>query len=320
MSSASDKARLVAAVVALIALSAAFLQMGFAYSTSVQASASISAESMAIDITDGTFNTGAAFSTDEITAQYDAFTTEVVSTSGAADTVVRVTVTDRSTISSYDLVKFRVSSTIQGVKHSAGFVLSMSTTGDDIPMITAADGEIVTGSIGAATGSGQYQFDLKVTGMKSQASAKASAAVTQYVLKGATANVATIGGTDYAGRAIGSSTLEVVDSTIADQELDVTLSTNGFADLGDSGWRYILSLTCVGKAAQYAYSTDGSTWNYSGDDCLILEKDVPYTAALYLAGIQASGSSTTIYAWNDIPSDDGTVISGGTITFAHSNA
>ncbi len=300
----------------IIILAAVLVQAGYAYNTSVQASGSIDAESTAIDITDGTFNNNAVLSTDEITAQYDGFTASVISDTGAADTVVRVTVTDRTTIASHEVLKFRVSSTIQGVKHSAGFILSVTDTADSTPMVTAADGEIVTGSIGAGTGSGEYQFDLKVTGMKSQPSAKASAAVTQYVMNG-TVGIASISGTSYAGREIGSATLEVSD-TATDSDLKVTLSTTNFTDLGDSGWIYILSLARDGEGTQYAFSTDGSTWSYTGgSSCLELEKEAAYTAALYLAG--TSGTACA-YAWEDVPSTDGAVISGGTITFAHSNA
>ncbi len=318
LSSGAERARVAAAAMAVVILAAVFLQVGYAYTAMTQnTNNTVSSEYVVLSQTDYSFSNNAVFATDEITAQYSNFTYEVTSDTGAEDTIVCVTVSDRSTIAVYDIVKFRVSSTIQGVKHSAGFVLSITDTADSTPTITAADGAIVDGSIGAGTGSGSYAFNLKVDGMKSQPSAKASAAVTQYVMNGTTA-ITAVSGTNYAGKAVGDDTLKA-DHTTSTADLSIAVTSSGFTNLGSSGWMYILALTKDGETSQYAYSTNGSTWSYVSGSSWTLKENTAYTTTLYLAGYKA-GTGSSAYAWEDVPSTDGAVITAGTVTFTHTSS
>ncbi len=319
LSSGAEKARIAAAAAAVVILAAVFLQVGYAYTAMTQnTNNTVTSEYVVLSQTNYRFSNNAVFATDEITAQYSDFTSTVTSENGADDTVVCITVADRSTIAAYEIVKFRVMSTIQGVKHTAAFILSITSTDDSGKTITAADEEIVEGSIGAGSEDpGEYVFYLEVTGMKSQPSVKTGAAVTQYVMNG-TGPITAISGTSYAGKAIGTDTLKA-DHTTSTADLNVAVTSSGFTDLGSSGWMYILALTREGETTQYAYSTNGSTWSYvSGSPWTLLENK-EYTTTLYLAGHEA-GTGTNAYAWEDVPRTNGAVITAGTVTFTHTTS
>ncbi len=125
-----------------------------------------------------------------------------------------------------------------------------------------------------------------------------------------------IGDVDYAGKAAVSSTFRAEHSTEAGSRLGLTVSTSGFTDLKESGWMYMLKLT-GGGTTQYAYSTDGSTWEYtSGADNMTVTSGTEYGMVLYLAGLETS-SSYYAYAWEDVPRTAGKVIDDGVITLTY---
>lgn len=113
----------------------------------------------------------------------------------------------------------------------------------------------------------------------------------------------TLGGIEYYGKAIGSSTIRVEYSLSDPDPKDffvqvrnsAALTHYGLADLSDSQWRYILKITADGKATQYAV-TDGSdadAWSYYINDNstyvaetnLVLADNIAnYAVTFYLAG------------------------------------
>ncbi len=304
----------VLAVVAILLAGTGLIGIGYTYTSSTDnTDNTVVSEYVVLTQTNYTFNDSAIFATDEITMPYTDFTSVITSLDGDNNTKIRITVSDRDKIDDYGIVKFFVSSTIDGDRHYAGFILTVTDVADTTPTITVDDNTIGSGTIGAAAGSGEYRFILQISGMKSQSTAKVSAETTLFILNG-TDNLTAISGTDYSGKSLGTSAL-TADHSISTVDIKVRLASTGFKDLTDSGWIYVLVLTREGEASQYAYSIDGSNWSYAANGSLVLKEDKQYTSSLYLAGTKETDSSA--YSWKDVPRTNGYVINNGKITFTY---
>ncbi len=169
------------------------------YTASLTDQETVGVRSVYVNLSQAGYTNETRMATDEITMLYTDFEYEVVSTDTPADTLVRITIPseDRDALKTYDIVKFRIFSTIAGTLHTAGFILHVTTTADsqntregEVPFsipgrtVTANTGQIVESRIDAQTGTGQYVFYLKVTDMKSMPTAEAGAALTQYIFVG----------------------------------------------------------------------------------------------------------------------------------------
>ncbi len=308
------KRNLVLAFAALTLLGAVLVQTGFgSYSSTLSDEETVSVTSKYVNLSQTLYTNTTLFSTDEVTTGYYGFTYEVESSAGADDTVILVTVADRSTLSSFGAVKFWVASAYSGAVHHAEVVLTLTSTADSIPTVAVDVDGTAGGSIGAKAdpGSGSYQFKIQVNGMYSQSTASVTAGATEYVLN-KSVDVGTISGTAYAGKAFVTSVI-TADHSTQTSSMKLRVSTTGFADLGDSGWMYILKLTGSGST-QYAYSTDGENWTYASGGALTVAENSQYAAAFYLAGVK-SGSDAT--AWADVPGTDGAVVTDSVIEFTH---
>ncbi len=242
------------------------------------------------------------------------FSYKVESASGAEDTVVLVTITNRSCAATLAEMHFWITSAYNKTAHRAEVTLLPSSTADDVPEIEVDNDDSASGTIGVATGSGAYQFRIVVNGMTSQDNATMSAWYTKYSINAGT-DLNTISGTQYSGKLVVSAVLTADRSVTESGTLLLRAALYDFRDLSDSGWMYIMTMEPEGGGSvQYAWSSDGTTWTYASGSSFSLQEGSGYTASLYLAGIKDEASA---FSWREIPNDSGTVFADGTIIFTH---
>ncbi len=316
------------AVLCIVTAVVLLVQPGYGeYSSTLSDEETVGIVSEYVSITETGYESKTVFSTNEVGkglqgVKYTGddvpdtgwFAYKVESAANAADTVILVTIADRAAAAALGNISFWVTSTYSKTVHNAEVRLTPSSTADSVPTVEVDNGACAVGSIGVATGSGAYQFKIRVADMTSQNSATVSAGYTTYSLNGATA-LNTISGTAYSGKMIVSAVLEADRSVSDDGILKLRVSCTGFKDLGTSGWKYIMAVEpYAGGDIQYAWSTDGASWTYASGGAFSLDEETAYTATLYMAGI---ASGTEAYAWKEIPNDSKAVIDDGVIVFTH---
>ena len=160
-------------------------------------------------------------------------TTEITSAEGADNTVMTITIPDRSVLSGGDKFELWIKSKDSGTPHHAVFRIQVSNTTDQVESFTATDGQekssYDTIHVKISNG-GSYSFTVTVTGMKSHSNATATFSRTVYQIEGDI--VALSGG--FSGRLIGSDTLKS-ERHPSNTTTKVTLSCAGFKSF--SNWR-----------------------------------------------------------------------------------
>jgi len=312
------KRGLIIMAAALILCSVCLIDVGYSYTPSTENTGDAVSEYVTLSQNDYEFVDGGRCGINTITADIDIVSTEFISSPGASNTQVRITV-PRSSLLSGGPLDLWVKTYYELDNHYGHAKISVSTGSDSGNIVISNDTTAERGITVASSGSAYYILNVTITGLKHAGTFSVSFSKTVYQIDRAT-DLMSISGVLYAGKMLGDDKLRG-DGTNHEGTIDVRLTSTGFSNQGNTGWLYVLELT-DGVSSQYAYSSNGSTWSYSNgsssQSSLQLTSGVLYDTKLYFAGVKdASGNAFAQL----LPINTGNaIITNGTITFTMDTA